>query len=294
MKGLLLFLVACMIWSCSTTKPLNQSVAKGYIPVKDSKIYYEAVGQGDPIVLLHAGFLDHTMWQPQVEALKSKYRVITLDMPAHGLSERGKDTFLIAEALATVLDSLQLPKASWMGLSLGAVAVTDFLIAHPERVNKAILVSPGINGYETKYPLDSFTRQYFPNLMKALEQKDTAGAAEVFTQAWGDGPFRPAATVDQAMRSYVYNTTLATMYKFKISGWPRLQRPPAIERIHEINVPLLIIAGDKDMPYILDASEVLHRTVPGAQKIILPDVAHMLNMEKPDAFNKVILDFLAN
>lgn len=100
MKGLLFFLVGCIIWSCSTTKQLHQPVTKGLIPVKDSKIYYEAIGQGEPIVLLHAGFLDHTMWQSQVEALRSKYRVITLDMPAHGLSERGKDTLLIADALA--------------------------------------------------------------------------------------------------------------------------------------------------------------------------------------------------
>jgi pimeloyl-ACP methyl ester carboxylesterase len=196
------------------------------------------------------------------------------------------------DALVTVLDSLKIPKASWMGLSLGAVVVTDFLIAHPERVNKAILVSPGINGYETKYTLDSFTLQYFPNLVKALEQKDTAGAAEVFTHAWGDGPFRTAATVDRDMRNYVYTTTLNTMYKFKVMGWPRLQHPPAIERLQEIRAPLLIIAGDKDMPYILDASEVLRKMVPGAQKIIFNDVAHMLNLEKPEAFNKAVLRFL--
>ena len=113
---------------------------------------------------------------------------------------------------------------------------------------------PGINGYETKHQLDSFTLQYFPNLMGALEQKDTARAAEVFTRAWGDGPFRSPETVNKSMRTYVYNTTLATMHKFKVSGWPRFQRPPAIERIHQIKAPLLIMAGDKDMPYILDAS----------------------------------------
>ncbi|HYH16930.1 MAG TPA: alpha/beta hydrolase, partial [Flavisolibacter sp.] len=257
-------------------------------------IYYEVVGKGEPIVLLHAGFLDHTMWQQQVKALKNKRRVITLDLPAHGLSQRGKYTFLIADALLTVIDSLKIPKASWMGLSLGSVAVTDFLIAHPERVKKAILVSPGINGYETRYALDSFTVKYFPNLVKALEQTDTAGAAEVFTRAWGDGPYRSPETVNKAMRSYVYQTTLATMYKFKVSGWPRFQRPPAIERIHEIKAPLLIIAGDKDMPYILDASEVLHRTVPGSKKVIIKDVAHMINMAKPEAFNKTVTDFLNN
>lgn len=280
------------LWGCSGTKYADTSITRGYIPVKDSKIYYEAVGQGAPIILLHAGFLDHNMWQEQVKELKKTYKVITIDMPAHGLFQRGKDTFLMADALEIVVDSLAIQKASWMGLSLGAVVLTDFLITHPDRVHKAILVSPGINGYETKYPLDTFTKQYYPDLVNALERKDSAGAAEVFTHYWGDGPFRAATEIDASVRSYIYNTTLSTIHKFKVSGWPRLQSPPAIERIHEIKMPLLIIAGDKDMPYILDACKVLEKTVAGSQKIVFPGVAHMINMEKPAAFNKAVMQFL--
>ena len=292
MKVVCYFLIACCLWSCAVINTSDTSVLKGYIPVKDSKLYYESVGKGDPVILLHAGFLDHEMWEAQVKALKDNYKVITLDMPAHGLSERGVDTFLMKDALLTVMDSLSIQKASWMGLSLGAVVLTDFIISHPDRVNKAILVSPGINGYELKYQLDTFAKQYYPELVNALEKKDSAGAAEVFTRYWADGPFRAPTAMNTAVRNYVYNTTLATIYKFKVSGWPRLQRPPAIERIHEISVPLLVIAGDKDIPYILEASNVLVKAVPGSRKIIIPNVAHMLNMEKPNAFNEAVLQFL--
>lgn len=70
MKVLWLFIFSCALWSCFATRHSDDAITKGYIPVKDSKIYYETVGQGYPIILLHAGFLDRNMWLEQVKELK--------------------------------------------------------------------------------------------------------------------------------------------------------------------------------------------------------------------------------
>jgi len=94
---------------------------------------------------------------------------------------------------------------------------------------------------------------------------------------------------------YEYRTTLANLRLHKMAGWPTLQNhPPAIERLSLVTVPVLIINGDKDLPYIITTSEYLEKNIPGARRIVIKGVAHMLNMEKPSELNNLVLDFLKN
>lgn len=283
--------LAILLTSCHTAKQ-TATTTSGYIKVNDARLYYQSTGNGDPLMLLHAGFLEGSMWQQQVAAFGKKYQVITVDLPAHGKTAKGDSLFLIQDALKVVLDSLKIRKASFAGVSLGAVVVTDFILAYPERVAKAVLVSPGINGWDRKYGIDSVVLQYHKSLTGALSSKDTAGAAEVFTQYWGDGPYRHANDWNGTVRNYIYTTTLMNMLRHKVSGWPRLAEPPAMERINEIKVPVLIIYGNKDMNYSTQASSVLQQAIRGARKVMQPDVAHLLNMESPRKFNKIVLAFL--
>jgi len=77
-----------------------------------------------------------------------------------------------------------------------------------------------------------------------------------------------------------------------MAGWPLLQNnPPAVETIASIRVPVLIIEGDKDLPYIHVTSRYLEKTIPGAKRVVMEGVAHMLNMEKPSIVNKLLADF---
>ncbi|MDQ6604014.1 MAG: alpha/beta hydrolase [Chloroflexota bacterium] len=68
--------------------------------------------------------------------------------------------------------------------------------------------------------------------------------------------------------------------------------PLAVERLGEIHAPTLVIVGDGDVPDVIETADVLARGIAGAQKIVVPGVAHMVNMEVPDAFNRAVLDFL--
>ena len=78
-----------------------------------------------------------------------------------------------------------------------------------------------------------------------------------------------------------------------MEGWPNLQNnPPAMEGLAGIKLPVLIIHGDKDLPYITTASEYMEKTIPGAKRVLLKDVAHMLNMEKPAEVNRLMIEFL--
>src|SRR5262249_13833106 len=68
--------------------------------------------------------------------------------------------------------------------------------------------------------------------------------------------------------------------------------PPALGRLSEIHKPTLVIVGDLDVLDVLAACDVLAQQIPGARKVVIPGTAHMLNMEKPDEFNRIVLDFL--
>lgn len=68
--------------------------------------------------------------------------------------------------------------------------------------------------------------------------------------------------------------------------------PPSLTRFHEITAPALVIVGNRDQPDILAGAHLIASGISGARKLVIPNTAHMLNMEQPDAFNRAVLDFL--
>ena len=68
--------------------------------------------------------------------------------------------------------------------------------------------------------------------------------------------------------------------------------PPAINRLAEVKVPTLIIFGDEDVPEVIEAARILEQGIPGAKKVVIPGTAHHPHMEKPEEFNRIVLDFL--
>jgi len=270
-----------------------QAPQKGTIKAGALDMYYERTGKGKALVLLHAGLQDHTMWQSQVKALSARYDVRTPDLPFHGRT-RGIDTLLPAsEAIRILLDSLHLQKVSIAGLSMGASIAQDFIIAYPDRVDKAFLISAGINGFNKIKPIDSVSMAWYQQFTQALDRQDTVGAAVEFTKAWAEGIYRSADNLKAPVSQYVYRTTPVNLRLHKMERWPVLQEhPPAIEKLSSIHVPVLIIDGDKDLPYVTASSAYLEKNIPGARRVVLKDVAHMLNMEKPAELNKLMIDFL--
>jgi 3-oxoadipate enol-lactonase len=270
---------------------------KGFIPMGDARIYYQKGGGNgnspEPVILLHAGFLDTEMWNDQAGEFSREYQLIAIDIPGHGKTENDTIRLLPAEFILAVMDSLKIQKASLVGVSFGAACATEFAIAHPERINKIVLTAAGINGWESKFGSDPAIEKYLSSFFGAFERKDSAGAAEIFTQTWFDGPYRKPHEVHQQARKYIYETTLSNIRKHKVRGWPIFAEPPAIENLSKIKNPVLIIHGDKDMRRIDSTSAYLEKTIPGAKRIMIPGTGHMVNMEAPKEFNKAVLDFLA-
>jgi pimeloyl-ACP methyl ester carboxylesterase len=272
---------------------ITDQPSSGTIKAGKLDVYYERTGKGDAIVFLHAGLQDHTMWDEQVKELSKQYEVLTVDLPFHGKTMGTDTTLLIADMIRIVLDSLHVQKVSIAGLSMGGYCVMDFLIAYPDRVNKAIMIAAGVNGYENIHPADSISMDWYRLFSKALEEKDTVRAAREFTKAWAEGIYRRSDSLKTPVSQYVYKKTLETLRRHKMEGWPRLQQDPqAIKNIFSIKRPVLIIDGDKDLPFVTANAEFMEKNIAGAKRVVIKDVAHMVNLEKPAELNKLILDFL--
>lgn len=291
-KNLVFILLLVLFVEISCTHQVQQ-IKNGTITAGNLQIYYERAGNGDAVLLLHAGLQDHTMWEEQVKALSAQYEVITPDLPFHGKT-MGADTVLLAQdVIKILLDSLHLQKVSIAGLSMGASVAQDFIIAYPDRVNKAILISAGINGYDKIHPVDSLSMDWYHQFARALKEKDTSGAAVEFTKAWAEGIYRRGDSLKAPVSQYTYTKTLYNLRLHKMEGWPLLQNhPPAIESLASVRLPVLIIDGDKDLPYITASAQYLEKNIPGARRVVMKGVAHMLNMEKPAELNNLLLDFL--
>ena len=180
-------------------------------------------------------------------------------------------------------------------MSMGGSIALDFTLAHPDMLDGLILVAPGVSGYE----MASFEAEYQAigeEIDEALKRGDYERASELETRIWVDGPERTPHQVDPGVRQRVYEMNLHNFRNMGAAQFPPQQKlePPAIARLGEVAVPTCLIIGDKDVREMQSIIEKLEQSIPGARKIVMHDVAHALNMEQPEEFNRIVLDFLGS
>ncbi|MGZ6299920.1 MAG: alpha/beta fold hydrolase [Candidatus Limnocylindria bacterium] len=256
--------------------------------INGARIHYERSGAGFPLVLLHAGVADHRMWDPQVEAFARHFDVIRPDLRGFGSSELPPRSWSPVEDLRALMDDLGLKPAHLVGCSMGGAIAIDFALQHSERMSRLVLVGPGINGahFGPRYP-DLFTE-----INSAEEAHDHAALNTAEMHLWLDGPRRPHGYVKQPLRDLFLDMNGKNFEAdFDHAPIDELD-PPAAGRLHEITAPTLVVVGDEDVPMVFDAAELLMKSIPHARKAVIHDAAHLPNLEHPEEFNRLVLDFL--
>lgn len=265
--------------------------SQGVIPAGKLLVHYETEGKGSPLVMLHAGYLDLHLWDKQAAYFSKHYRVIRMDMPGCGKTTGSDTVILIQDVLRILLDSLHIRKASFIGESIGGSSLVDFALANPERINKLVLVSPGLSGWHEVMQLDSASKQLFLHIDSIALTHNKPLIAETFTHLWFDGPTRSASAMNAKDRAYVYNAALATASS-NGKSFPVFNTNTAAKRVNTIHLPVLILAGRLDIPFIVTSSRYLQEHIAGSEIQIFADAGHLINLEKPKVFNKVVGEFL--
>jgi len=262
----------------------------GTIEVPGGSLYFQQTAGGDPLVLIHAGIADLRMWDAQVGPFSERFQVIRYDVRGFGRSSDPAGDFFHHEDLLAVFDYLALARAIIVAVSMAGSIAIDFTLAHPERVERLVLVATGPNGYDR---WGDEIRHGWSEEAEAIEAGDMERAIEINLRMWVDGPQRTPGQVDPTMRQRVHEMLELNLPR-QGEGEALDLEPLAITRLDQIKAPTLVIVGDKDAPEIIDSSRLLAREIGGARIQEMAGVAHLPNMERPEEFNRLVLDFLAS
>jgi pimeloyl-ACP methyl ester carboxylesterase len=261
----------------------------GFLETNGARIYYEAEGSGEPVVLIHAGVANLRMWDDQVAALRDRYRMIRYDTRGFGRTETDAVEFSNRADIAALLDHLGEKAAHLVGISRAGQIALDFAIESPDRVRSLVVGAGGISGYESpeESPADAWE---VPD--KMLEAKDWDGLSDWEAAYWADGPGQPAGR-SGAVRDRVHEWVLENYRAEKVEGKPIVLDPPAAGRLGELKAPLLVLLGTFDEPGTSESMRHLAEAVPGARLEVF-ETAHMINLEQPERFNAVLSEWLAS
>jgi 3-oxoadipate enol-lactonase len=264
----------------------------GFIDVGGGRLYFEAEGDGHPLLLIHGGLGDLRMWDEQVPVFAERYRVIRYDTRGFGRTETDDVEFSNSADAAAVLDHLGVDSAYVVGQSRGGMIALDLAVDRPDRVDALVSVAGGVGGYEPELP-EGVEAPPWEEMERVWEAKDWQTLAELEIKVWVDGWGQPADRVDAGLRKKVHGWILASMEAEKPEGKPQPLAPPAAERLGDLSIPTLVLIGQADEPAAILAERHLASSVAGARVVEFPGVAHMIHLEEPQRFNELVLEFLA-
>ena len=263
----------------------------GFAPINGAQLYYETAGNGVPFLMIHAGVADHRQWNNEFAHFADSFRVARYDQRRFGRSEPVPGAFSYLGDLTAIIDFLELDgPLVLMGCSMGGGLAIDYALAHPDRVAALILVGSGPSGLELDVP----TPDLFAQAEAAYEAGDLDKVAEIETQIWFDGPTRAANQVNPAMRALAYEMNrMALTHEAKgigerVAGTPE----PSAGRLAELTMPVQVIIGAHDIPYLRGAADYMMAHLPDARLSTIADGAHLPNMDRPAEFRQIVSGFL--
>ncbi|HEX7544788.1 MAG TPA: alpha/beta hydrolase [Candidatus Limnocylindrales bacterium] len=265
-----------------------------FIEVPGGRLLTVSLGEGPPIVLIHAAIANLRAWDAMVPGLvEAEFRVVRYDYRAFGASTTDDVDFSSRADLMAVLDDLGIRRAALVGNSRGGQIAFDTAIEFPERVVAVVGVGANLGGFDgepTPEELAVFDRA--DAIMSAAEP-DLDAIADMEVAIWVDGPGQPAVRVDPAVREAVRSMCRPLGEPGRVQGRPIPLTPRANDRLGDLRCPVLAVAGALDVSDIAQTARHLERAAPNARAVVWPDVAHMIGMEAPDRLNDLIVEFLA-
>ena len=264
----------------------------GFCAVNGGRIYYEVDGSGPALTLIHAGVANLRQWDEQVPVLAAAHRVIRYDTRNFGHTTSDNVTFSNREDLLELLDHLGVAQTAVLGLSRGGSIAVDFTLEHPDRITALIAVAAGLGGFEAPVPPDE--QALWEEYERRYEAKDWDWIVDTETAFWVDGPRQSSDRVPSAIRQRVHGW-IADAYRDHgsedLTALPL--EPPAAGRLGAIAVPTLVMVGDLDESATMASCRKLATDIPNARFEVFEGVAHMVNLEEPQRFTRLVRDFLA-
>lgn len=249
-------------------------------------IAYSDRGNGFPVVFLHAFPLNRSMWAQQEDALCSQFRVITIDLRGHGESDAPLWRYTLeqsADDVNALLEQLLIQQAVFVGLSMGGYILFAFYRKYAARVKGLILA-------DTKAQTDTAEGKdgRFQMAQTAYKKGPSAIADLMIPKLLSPHTIQTRLDLVQQVRAMIENNQISG-----IAGdlMAMAERPDSIPLLRQIACPTQIIVGELDQATPPSDAKLMAERIPHVRLTIIPNAAHLANMEQPDAFNHIVAAF---
>ena len=290
--------------ACSSPSPIPaQFDAIERIPihtvlVHGQQIAYLDVGTGPPVILIHGFGGSMWQWEHQQHALSQHFRILTLDLPGAGLSDKPEIDYRPDQMLdffVGFMDVVKIPQATLVGNSMGAGLAIGMALTHPAYVFRLVLID-GL----PQHVMEKLTS---PSVRRALETSAPSWLVSFGNRLFG------GLMIESVLREIVHDPALLTPAVIERSNRNR-QRPGLIKpimavrenlplwesgfatRMGEITHPTLVLWGEEDRVFPLAVGEELHQTIKGSRFIRVPKAGHIPQWERPDFVNQELISFI--
>lgn len=266
--------------------------------VQGQRIAYLDVGAGPPVILIHGFGGSMWQWEHQQHALSQHFRILTLDLPGAGLSDKPDIAYRPDQMLdffVGFMDAVNIQQATLIGNSMGAGLGIGMALTHPSYVSKLVLVD-GL----PPHVLEKLTS---PSIRRALETSAPSWLVSFGNMLFG------GLMIESVLQEIVHDPTLLTPAVIERSNRNR-RRPGLIKpimtvreslplwesgfagRIGEITHPTLVLWGEEDRVFPIAVGEELHQTIKGSQFVRVPKAGHIPQWERPDLVNQELITFI--
>jgi pimeloyl-ACP methyl ester carboxylesterase len=248
-------------------------------------VYCEVAGSGRPVVLTHDGLLHSESWDAQFDVLATDNRVARWDRRGYGRSPRPTVPFSSVGDLAAVVRAVSDAPATLIGCSYGAVLSMHCALDHPRLVAALVLVGPVVSGLP-------YSEHFQTRGGRGVPEFDAPVGEQIAYWSGRDPWF--VAPANTAARQRLHALLTANPHNLRLAlELERRPEPAALPRLGQIAVPTLIVVGEQDIPDVHAHSGAVEAAVPGATRAVLPGTGHLPHLEAPEAFNRLVREFLA-
>ena len=257
-------------------------MADGFVHVEGGRLWYERAGEGFPVVLIHPGLWDSRIWDDQFEEFSAHHDIVRYDLRGSGRSDVPDHPYSDLRDLRFLLGELGIDRCALVGCATGAQLALDFALLHGSLVDAIVMVSPGISGYTWN---DAGLEILIDEVTDAVRAGELERAMEVELAVWAP------LTIRQVPRAR--EIAMDNRHVLRSNGTLLELASPAVTRLGDVEAASLVIVGDHDVEEIHQIADLLVEAIPGASKRVIANADQLVNVARPDRFNRMVLDFLS-
>ncbi|MBI3962883.1 MAG: alpha/beta fold hydrolase [Deinococcus sp.] len=251
--------------------------------------FYETAGQGPGLALIHGLSLTHRMWDAQYREFASRYQTVRYDLRGHGQSaapQTGYQTANLADDLHGLLTHLKITSTYLVGLSLGGQVALEYTLRYSDTVKALVLVDTALEGHRWSEPIAA----YFHRVREGAKK---LGVERTVKELWLNGPLFAVPNRNPTLAKALAEMILPYSGSYWLDEKLKVPEEPQIQRLKEVKCPTLVVVGSLDLIDFQAMADIAGREIPGARKVVLARSGHLPPLERPEALNTLVLDFLA-